>query len=41
MPLFIELFKMLSYTLLSLNYRWFTFVIPLVRALQVISLSGS
>jgi hypothetical protein len=35
LPLFIGLFKILSYTLLSLNCRWFTFLIPLTRALLV------
>jgi hypothetical protein len=32
---------MLPYTLLLLNGRWFAFIIPLVRALKVISPSGS
>jgi hypothetical protein len=36
LPLFIELSKTLSYTLLSLNCRWFTFAIPLARALEVV-----
>jgi hypothetical protein len=31
----------LPYTLLFLNYRWFTFVVPLIRALKVISPSGN
>jgi hypothetical protein len=41
LPLFIELFKIFSYSLLSLNCRWFTFIIPLTRALEVVSPSGS
>jgi hypothetical protein len=41
LPLFVELFKILSYTLLSLNCRWFTSIIPLARALEVILPSGS
>jgi hypothetical protein len=41
LPLLIELFKILSYTLLSLNCRWFTFAIPLTRALEVVLPPGS
>jgi hypothetical protein len=37
----LELFKILPYTLLLLNYRWFKFIIPLARELEATLPSGS